>query len=245
MSGLTHLLLALATLAQQTEPPPQPRIDRPRPMHHEAREDSFFNLGPVLWKGVELHGGWMEGRGLEVNLHDRVVAESQGFLPPYTVTLKYEEMDIEATEAGFTIDANLFRVSVDGLKGRWQGDGLLLVNNGVNPTTTTPVALHGDFWGARAGIYWPALRLRQGPFEACLGPEFTVAWFYEGLHGVPLSPLGIKDKNDEFIGGLGPKLSVRYLFSGVDLSVDAEMPYLFGPLRGWSRQATAGIGIRF
>ncbi|HXX95153.1 MAG TPA: hypothetical protein VEN81_16135 [Planctomycetota bacterium] len=242
---MTHLVLALAAFLQQTEPPPEPRIDRPRPFHNPPRDDSFFNLGPVMWEGIEFHGGWLEGRGLEVNLPDRVVAESQGFLPPYVVTLRYTDMDIEANQAGFTIDANLFRVSFDAMKGRWQGIGLLGINDGVHPATQSLIPMHGDFWGAKGELFWPTLRLRRGPFEACLGPEFSVAWYYEGLHHVPQSPLPIKDKSDEMVGGLGPKLSVRVIWNGFDLSVEGELPYLFGPVQGWSRQATAGLGIRF
>jgi hypothetical protein len=248
MSALMQLVFALAALsapAQQTEPPPAPRIDRPRPIHRAPRDDSFFNTGPVIYKGVELHGGWLEGRGLDLNIPDTLTAESQGALQPFVVRLQWNEMDIEATEAGATIDLNFFRISVDGLKGRWQGEGLLLVNDGVNPSTASPITMHGDFWGARVGLYWPALRYRQGPFEACVGPEFTVAWFYEGLHGVPQSPLTLHAKQDEMVGSLGPKVSVRLLLEGFDLSLDAELPYLSGGVRGWSRQANAGIGVRF
>ena len=245
MAGLTLILAALAALSQQTEPPPPPRIDRPRPIHRPPRDDSFFNTGPVIYKGVELHGGWMEGRGLELNIHDTVTAVSQGMLPPYTVTLQWDEMDIEATQAGATIDLNLFRITVDGMKGRWQGDGLLVVNDGINPATASPITMHGDFWGARAALFWPALRYRQGPFEACLGPEFGVSWFYEGLHGVSRSPLALRDKQDEMVGSLGPKFSIRLFLEGFDLSVDAELPYLSGGVRGWSRQANVGIGVRF
>jgi hypothetical protein len=239
------LSAASAAWGQQPEQTPPPRYERLRPVHRPPRDDTFFNMGPLMFKGVEVHGGWIGGRDLEMDGIEAQAARSQGFNPPFVVTLQYEDISFEAEEAGATFDFNLFRFSFDGMKGRWQGEGRLLVNDGFNPTTTTPVDLHGDFWGAKAAAFWPAFRLRQGALEACLGPELSVAWYYEGLHGVNQSPLPLKDKQDEMIGGLGMKLSVRLLLGGMDLSLDGQIPYLFGAIRGWGREATAGVGLRF
>ena len=121
----------------------------------------------------------------------------------------------------------------------------MIINDGVNPPTSTGVSLHGDFWAARGSAYWPALRLREDTSELTIGPEFSVGWFYEGLHGLNESPLPIKDKQDELVGGIGPRISYRLLLRDIDLSVDGHVPYLFGAIRGLTWEVTAGVGIRF
>jgi hypothetical protein len=242
---LSSLAAASAVQTQQAEQQPPPRYERLRPVHRAPRDDTFFNTGPLMFKGVDVHAGWIEGSNLDMNVPDAVESRSQGLNPPFVVSLQYDEMDFEAEEVGATIDMNLFRFSVDGMKGRWHGEGRLFVNDAFNPPMSTPVDLHGDFWGAKGAVYWPAFRLRQGSLEVCLGPEFSVSWYYEGLHGLNQSPLPFKAREDEMVGGFGPKLSVRVLTGGIDFSLDGEIPYLFGAIKGWGREATAGIGVRF
>lgn len=246
MPALNPLMLLLALASQQTEPPPAPRYDRPRAVHRAAREDSFLNTGPFVYKALELQGGWLGGSGVEFNVRDALLVETIGGVQPLIVTMKYDDrMDFESVKAGVELDANLFRFSLAGMKGRWQGSGTVTVDDGFSKTSSGPYDLHGDYWGFKGGIYWPALRVRSGIFEACLGPEFAVAWYYEGLHGVAGSPYQIHDKQDEFVGSLAPRLSIRLLLGGVDVSVDGQLPYLFGAVQGWATEWSAGIGLRF
>jgi len=253
MPALKPLISLLALLsapasawAQQTDPPPAPRYDRPRPTHRPPRDDGFFNTGPVLFKGIELQGGWLGGRGLEFNVPDGLVAESNGGVSIKTVRLQYDDhFDFESIKAGFTLDLNLFRLSLEGMKGRWQGEGTLTVDDGLSTLSTSGLALHGDFWGFKGGVYWPAFRYRTGPFEACLGPEFSVGWYYQGLESVGESPIRLTDKQDEMVGSISARLSLRFLLDGWDISLDAQMPYLFGAIQGWATEASLGIGLRF
>lgn len=247
LSIFALLSAASSALAQQqTDPPPPLRYDRPRAIHRAPREDSLFNTGPVMLKGIEIQGGWLGGRGLEYNVPDALAAGSSGGVTVQTVRLVYDDkMDFESIVGGFTLDLNLFRLSLEGMHGRWQGSGTLSVSDGVTTTTTEGVGLHGDFWGTKGGFYWPALRYRSGVFEASLGPQFDVAWYYQGLHGVDGSPLRITDKQDELLASIAPHLSIRFLFSGANISLDAQLPYVVGAVEGWTTELSLGIGLRF
>lgn len=247
MPGLMHLAILLAALLPQAEPTPpqQPPIERLRPVRRIPRDDGFFNTGPLIWKGVELHAGWMGAGRLEMDVPDAIASQSQGFLNPFVVRFEYEELDVQALEAGATFDFGLFRFSFDGFLGDFDGTGTLVVDDGVNPLTRTPVSIEGDFYGAKGGVYWPAFRLRSGPFEAALGPDLTVAWYGETVDSVPGSPLPLGDRVSQIVGGLGPRLSIRYLAPGFDVTVEAEMPFLFGAAQGWGMEFSAGVGLRF
>lgn len=245
MPALIALALVFAALVQQAEPPARPLPERLRPVRRPPRDDTFFNTGPLLYKGVELHAGWMQASGLEMDVPDGIETRSQGFGNPFVVTLEYDQMDVEAVEVGATFDLGLFRFTLDGFKGRWEGTATLTADDGVNPPTSTPESLDGVFYGVRGGMYWPAMRLRLGGFEAALGPDFTVAWYHQNLDSVPGSPLPLSDKVSEIVGGLGPRLSIRFLSERFDFTLEAEVPYLFGAARGWGTDYSAGFGLRF
>jgi hypothetical protein len=53
------------------------------------------------------------------------------------------------------------------------------------------------------------------------------------------------DKLDTMVGGIAPRLSLRFITDRWDVSLNAEPVFIFGGTQGWMFEGTVGIGYRF
>ena len=197
-----------------------------------------------FWKGVTLRGSLLSGEA-DLDVPDGLDTESRGFSPPLVVRLQYDEKEISAFGAGVKLDFNTFQLSFDYYEGDWDGEGVLRVEDGVDPAVVTPVSLDGDFTGLKFAVYWPGARYRGRDFEMTLGIEGGAGWHHQELDPVPQSPLPLDDEVDELVGTIGPRLAVRVYAGQMEFSAEAAVLYLFGSSRGLSDEISLGIGIRF
>ena len=238
MASLMMLLgIAFAALAAQEE-----RVQAP------AGEENFqvITTSP-RWKGITFRAGHFGGTGLRMDVSNPTESRNDGITPEFRVTLELDEKDIDAVSAGFVVDFELFRLSFDVLYGDWQGEGDLIISDGVNPETTTPVDVEGDFWGLHFGLHWPGLHGRTGILEASLGPQLSVGWQHETIDRLPQAPLPVHDDEvNELVGRLGLRLGVRlHLGRGAWFSLEGEGAFQGGSSKGFVHDLSAGFGFLF
>lgn len=212
-----------------------------------AQEEGFqLNTGPVRFRSVELRGGVLSTSNLDMNVGDAVEIESNGLNPDFQSRLRFDETTrFDAFTFGVSFDFNLFRLAVEGFAGDWEGEGTLSYGEAGGPSTTVPVDLEGDNFGAFFTFEWPALRYESPSFAASLGPVVGANWFHEQVDDVPASPLSFDESVNALVGSFGPRLTLALRFDRVEVTAEGEIDLLFGQMSGVGTRATLGIGLRF
>lgn len=222
------MLIALLLLAAQDE------------------EGLHVNTGDVRFRSVEIRPGLLKADDLDMNVGDALEIRSDGINPEFRSRLEFERTDrLDAFTFGVSFDFNLFRLAVDGFFGDWEGEGTLTYGPTAGPTTTLPVDLEGDAWGAHFTVEWPALRYESPELAATLGPILGVNWFHEELEDVPQSPLPFDEHVNALVGSVGPRATLALRFDRLEISAEVEYAFLLGQLEGSGLRAALGLGLRF
>lgn len=212
----------------------------------KTEEGFSLNTRTPAWEGFSLHAVAWEASNVRVDVPFGLAVQSNGTSRPFQVRLNYESEDYTAYGLGLTGDFDTLRVSLDVFDGSWKGDARLYVDDGVNSPTTSRVNVDGDLYGIRGGIHWPALQYKAGDLMFTLGPDFSVFWLHTDLESLPESPLPFEDKEDQFVGRLGPRaIFCVPLGRKMEFSVEAAAGWLFGSSKGVTEEINAGIGIKF
>lgn len=206
-------------------------------------EFGFIWHNPV-WRGLTLNVGNYSGSSLNTNLPHGLAASSDGINPPVFETLEWKEESFNTTSLDLAADLDMFRLSFSVFSGTFDARATFTHDNGVAPAISD-VDLHGDAYGFRFGFHWPALRYRDDLFEASIGPIATVGWLHEETPHIPGGTLLTSDGVDVLTGSFGPKASVRMLFKSFEVEVNAEYSFMTGGVRGWTKEFSAGFGIKF
>jgi hypothetical protein len=204
-----------------------------------------FAVNAPVWRGFSLFGGIFSGSGIDMDAPVAINARSNIVDPPLQVKFRYEEQDFDSSGLGVTMDFDLVRLSAFFFSGEFDAEGVLSVNDGVSPTSSSPVEVNGDFQGFKIGLTWLAIRYRGSGVEAALGPDLAVGWMQHEIDSVPGSPLPLEDTVDELSGSFGPRISFRVFIGSMGISLEAAVPYLFGRSEGFAQEGTVGIGFRF
>ncbi len=199
------------------------------------------------WKGLTVRAGHFGGTGLRMDVSDPTEIRNDGITPEFRASLELDEKDVDALSAGFVVDFELFRLSLDFFYGDWEGEGDLTVSDGINPTTVTRVEVEGETWGLHVGLLWPALHGRLGGLEGFLGPQLSVGWQHETIDRIPQAPLPVHDDEiNELVGRAGLRLGLRmHLGEQAWFSLEAEGGLQGGSSKGFVHDVTAGFGIAF
>jgi hypothetical protein len=248
------LFLSAAAWAQQTPPPPDTKPARerhriaekepPPPEGPWGGEEFGFTWRNPVWRGLLFDAGSYSGGSLSLNVANGVQSFSDGVNPPVFERLHWNEESFQTTSFSLAADLDMIRLSAAWFDGTFDARGTLTRDNGVSETSQD-VDFHGNAYGFRMGVYWPALRYRDERFEFSAGPMATVGWLHEEVLHIPNATLLTRDTFDVLTGSLGPKASARIFLGRFTLEADAEYSFLTGSVRGWTKQLTAGIGIHF
>lgn len=235
---LTTAVLVLALQAEGQGDPPRLELSAPA--------DGFrLNVRTPSVRGMALYAREFVTDRLDADIPFAEEVRSDGFNPVLRTRLEISEVEFDAPVLAFAFDLDLFRLSVNVFRGEWEGEGTLTVDDGIRPATTQPVDVEGDVWGFKVALEWPLVEYRSGSVRASLGPEFGVLWVHEELEAIPASPIQFSDDFDQLVGSLGPKLRLGVGLGGFEILAEGLGAYLFDQLKGWSLEASLGVGFRF
>jgi len=255
--ALPAFILALfpaVAWAQVQQPPPDTRPARER--HRLEDKNAPPTYGPwgpdevgltwhnPAWRGVEVDAGWIAGASIGLDVPRGVATQSDGINPPIFERLKYHSESFRATSIGATADFDVARLSVAWFDGSFDASGTLSYDDGLHPVQSSDLSLHGNLYGFRVGVHWPALRYRDSLFEASAGLIATVGWMHQEtfVPGVLLR----RDTLDILTGSFGPKATLRFFPGGrFALEGNAEYSFQTGAARGWIKEFTFGLGYAF
>jgi hypothetical protein len=249
------LLPAAAAWGQQQAPPPpdtKPARERHRIQEKEppppegpwGGEEFGFTWRNPVWRGLFFDAGSYSGSSIELNVPHGLQTFSDGVNPPIFERLEWKDERFQATSYSISADLDMIRLSTSVFSGTFDARGVVSLDNGVT-RSENEVELHGDAYGFRMGIHWPALRYRDDLFELSAGVMGTVGWLHEEVQKIPSATLLTRDGFDVLTGSFGPKLSARVFLGRVALEAEAEYSFLTGAARGWTKSLTVGIGIHF
>jgi hypothetical protein len=256
---LVILFLALPAWAWAQDPAPQQPVPDTKPARERHRiaeklppppegpwgpEEFGFVWHNPVWRGFIVNAGNYAGASLNLNVPNGLAASSDGINPPVFEELEWGEENFNTTSISIAADLDMFRLSASYFSGTFDARGTFTHDDGVTKTSTD-VDFNGDIYGFRLGIHWPMLRYRDDLFEASIGPIATVGWIHEETSHIPGGVLLTRDGKDVLSGSFGPKASARMLFNSFEVELNAEYSFLTGAVRGWSREFSAGIGLRF
>jgi hypothetical protein len=252
--SLFFLFLPAVAWAQQTPPPPdtQPARERHRIKEKEAPppegpwgpEQAGFTWNDPVWRGAFFGGGEYYGNNIQMHVPRGIAAQSDGVNPPIYEYLDYHVERFRSTSGSFTADFDVFRLSATGFYGTYDAATTFTHADPFNPHTYEE-NLHGYLYGFRVGAYWPALRYRDSLMEVSVGPAATVGWLHQEAMNIPNAQIMQVDVVDVLTGSLGPKISLRALLGRFALELNAEYSYMSATTSGWTKEFTAGIGIKF
>lgn len=243
--------------AQQGPPPDTgPARERHRLKEKEAApaegpwgpEQIGLTWNDPVWRGLFVTGGYYSGTNIELNVPRGVAFQQPNpNNPPIFEYLDYQRERFRTIGGGVTADFDAFRLSAFWFDGTFDAVGTVTYDDPFNqPATVTPTSVHGNAYGFRVGLYWPAFRYRDSMFEASIGPIATVGWMHQEVTTFAPTPVFMTgDTTDQLTGSLGPKLSLRALFGRFSLEANAEWSYTSGPSMGWTVELTGGIGYKF
>jgi len=254
-SSVLLLLSAASATAQQQTPPPDTRAARERHRIEEkeppplegpwGNEEFGFTWRNPVWRGLLFDAGSYSGSSLRLDVPRGLQTSSDGVNPPVFERLEWKEERFNTRALSLAADLDMIRLSLGWFDGSFDARGSVSLDDGVTQTSSD-VDFHGDVYGFRFGVYWPALRYRDDLFEISAGPMATVGWMHEEVRSIPTATLLTRDTLDILTGSLGPKASARLFFlDRFTIEVDAEYSFLTGSARGWTKQLTAGVGIHF
>ena len=212
-----------------------------------AQDDGFsLNRGPVRFRNVELRAGILQISDADLEAGDLHEIESDGLNPDRFSRLVFKKTEsLDAATVGVRFDFNLFRLAVDAFLGDWEGEGTLSYGQSGSPTTTVPVDLKGDAWGAYFTFEYPALRYHTPTFEGSLGPVLGVNWVHQEVEDIAASPIPFDGHVNALVGSLGLRLNLAVRFDRLEISAEVEPGLAFGQLQGSELRAALGIGLRF
>ena len=247
------LLPAVALAQAQQQPPPDTKPARERHRLQEKQppppegpwgpEEVGFTWHAPVWRGLIGAVGTYGGNSISMNAPRGLVASSDGVNPPIFETVEYHGENFRTTSGTVTADLDVFRLSLSGFSGTFDAHATFNREDGVS-VQSQDLDLHGDVFGFRLGVYWPAFRYRDALLEGSLGPTATVGWMHQETDQVP-GQLLKRDTLDILTGSFGPKASFRLLYDRWALEVDAEYTFLTGAARGWTREFSVGLGYKF
>lgn len=263
-AAMVAFLPAIAWAQQQTEPPPdtKPARERHRVREHEAPppegpwgpDEVGLTWHNPTWRGLFGHVGSYAGSSLNLDLPRGIEARSDGISPPYFEKLDYHRGSFRTIDGGLTADLDMLRFTGVWYQGTFDARATFSIEDGFSPPQQTDVDIHGNVYGFRLGVYWPALRYRQTLTElspsafgldASLGPVASVGWMHAETKDIPGGTILTRDTFDVLTGTIGPKASLRAFLGSVSLDLSADYSFMTGSVRGWTREFSAGIGIKF
>ncbi len=253
--SLLFLTLPAAAWAQQQAPPPpdtKPARERHRIQEKEppppegpwGGEEFGFTWHNPRWRGLLFDVGSYSATSVELNVPLGLQSFSDGINPPVFESLEWGEESFQTTCFSVSADLDMLRFSATWFDGTFDARGTLTRDNGVTQTSSD-IDFHGNAYGFRLGVHWPALRYREDLFEISAGLVGTVGWLHEEVLSIPTATILSRDTFDVLTGSLGPKFSARLFLGRVALEAEVEYSFLTGSSRGWTKTATAGIGIHF
>lgn len=264
LPAVIFVFLSATAAWAQNEPPPdtKPARERHRIAAHEppppdgpwGPDEVGLTWHNPVWRGLFGSVGPYEGNSMSFDLPTALASRSDGINPPYFEKMEYKSGSFRTTSGALTADLDMLRFSLAWYQGTFDARGTLTKDDGFAPPQTTDVDLHGNLRGFRIGMHWPALRYREmltelSPsafgIDASLGPIASVGWMHGETIGVPGATLLSRDAFDVLTGSIGPKASFRAFWGSVSLDLSADYSFLTGAVRGWTREFTVGVGIKF
>jgi hypothetical protein len=247
---MTAWLLLL--LAPQDEVPRDRRDDYrppgyiyakpPNPWGASGWELGDFRIRPV---GVFVHGLVAGGDDLRMDVPVAFASRSDGVNPPLNVRYDYDKQSFDVSGAGISLDLDGLRFGFDWFTGDFEAEGVLTVDDGVNPLRTTRTGVEGEAVGFRFSASWPGIRHRSEFMEASIGPAVGVGWLHEEIDGVSGSPLAINDETDQLLVTYGARVSLRAFWGRASAALEGELHWIAGDSEGVGGVVTLGLGWAF
>lgn len=226
------LLLVLLTVAQDPQP-------------WERPHGFSWNTGPIQWNGWMPHATGLFGVRMGINESDLAFDVSG---TPFR--FQYGNEQFGSVGLGIQADFTLLRLDVQGVWGRWAGDGRMF--NGT-AGTEGDADIGGDLFGAKATLRWPALVYHGQAVDLSFGPSLSGLFLYQETSKSSAESLSIGNDvvRDTFTQSalaagiffayelpLGSvklivEVGVEIPFAG-DLEPGAIIDVLIGPKFGWT-----------